>query len=196
MDKPKPKKKLKINLRKTPKPSGASPELLNMLKKLADWNPKSNEAVLEVANRLAQAAREQITPDLFKKPDTPVAAAMEKCKKLIGHTLTRFNGISDDHDYITDATVTQDNSIILHSVHMFKRNRVGELAASMRMIYVHPGTILADRTKVTGKKNHTDCPIPGYTLDTPDAAVTFRKLGGLIECLSKALPTVPKRGKK
>lgn len=197
MDTKQPKKKLKIKIRKRPKATGTSPELLDMLRKLATWNPKSDEAVLEAANRLAQAAREKITPDLFKKPDTSVADAFDICKPLIGHTITRFNGISDDHDYIFDIAITLDRTIMLRTLHMFRYNRIGELAVSIRELHFSPCMIMADRSKVISVKGRADNgPLPGYTLDTPDAAATLKEARRLIDGIGMVLPKPSKRHKK
>ncbi|MBR2305743.1 MAG: hypothetical protein IKA48_00780 [Fibrobacter sp.] len=197
MDTKQPKKKLKIKIRKSPKATGTSLELLDMLRKLASWNPRSDEAVLEAANRLAQAAREKITPDLFKKPDTSVADAFDRSKTFIGHTLTRFNGISDDHYYIFDIAITLDRTIMLRTVHMFRYNRIGELSVSIRELNFSPCMIMADRSKVISVKEHADKgPLPGYTLDTPDAAATLKEARTLIDGIGMVLPKPSKRRKK
>lgn len=197
MDTKQPKKKLKIRIKKSSKATGTSPELLDMLRKLASWNPRSDEAVLEAANRLAQAAREKITPDLFKKPETSVADAFDICKPLIGHTITRFNGISDDHDYIFDIAITLDRTIMLRTVHMFRYNRIGELSVSIRELNFAPCTIMADRSKVISVKERVDNePLPGYTLDTPDAAETLKEARRLIDGIGMVLPKPRNRLKR
>lgn len=188
MEDKKPKKKLKIKLRKTAKAPGADPELVDMVKKMSDWNPQSNAAVLEVANRLAQAAREKITPDMFKEDTRSLDKALALCSRIKGHTLSKFNGIGEDHDYVVDVAIS-GKMLELSTVHMFKRNRIGEWAVSARKIYVDAGMVMSDRSIVTRKQSgNTHCKIAGYSLDTAHAEEAYRELKGLIEFVSAAIP--------
>lgn len=183
-----PKKKLKIKLRKTVKAPGADRELVDMVKKMSEWTPPSNAAVLEVANRLAQAAREKITPDMFKEDARSLDKALALCSKIKGHTLSKFNGIGEDHDYVVDVAIS-GKMLELSTVHMFKRNRIGEWAVSARKIYVDAGMVMADRRIVTRKQSgNVRCNIAGYSLDTVHSAEAYRELGGLIEFVSAAIP--------
>ena len=187
-------KKLKIKIRRrkpAPETTGASGELLDMLQKLSGWTPQSDEAVLEAANRLAQAAREKITPDMFKERAVSLDRALATCRKLVGHTLSKFNGIGEDHDYVVEAE--KDGSMLaLSTVHMFKRNRIGEWAVSSRTVYVDPGSVMSDRSIVKGRPG-TPCRIAGYTLDSAHAAAAYAELKGIVEAVSKAIPGAPAR---
>ena len=188
MEDNKPKKKLKIKLRKTAKAPGADQELVDMVKKMSDWTPQSNAAVLEVANRLAQAAREKITPDMFKEDAGSLDKALALCSKIKGHTLSKFNGIGEDHDYVVDVAIS-GKMLELSTVHMFKRNRIGEWAVSARKIYVDAGMVMADRRIVTRKQSgNVRCNIAGYNLDTAHSAEAYRELEGLIKFVSAAIP--------
>ena len=157
MDTKQPKKKLKIKLRKTAKAPGADQELVDMVKKMSDWTPPSNAAVLEVANRLAQAAREKITPGMFNDDARSLDKALALCSKIKGHTLSKFNGIGEDHDYVVDVAIS-GKMLELSTVHMFKRNRIGEWAVSARSspatsAAILPGTAWTPRTR----RRHTMC---------------------------------------
>ena len=81
-----------------------------MLGKLAKWTPKTNEDVLEAANRLAQAAREIIEKPSLRSPRD----LLKFSDKIIGHVLSRKNGVSIDYDYVYQIEfMANDRGIIL-----------------------------------------------------------------------------------
>lgn len=151
-----------------PEKSRVSPELLDMLAKLSTWEPKSDAAVLEAANRLAQAAREKI--DYPKEePGDVLENAMWACAKLVGRVLVRDNGVSQEYDYVTG--VTRDdpgNAVEISTVHLFHRDRVGEMAVGCRTINVPAGKVIVEDPGVSGRvtRKKPGCPVPGYDVDT------------------------------
>ena len=184
-----PKKKLVVKLKKTRKPQGVSPELVGMLRKLADWNPKSDAAVLEAANRLAQAAREKLTPDLFKEKAADSRTALAICSKLKGHTLSRYNGIGEDHHYVVSASChDKERKVIeLSTIYLFRRNRIGEWSVGLRTLHVDAGEVTADRSVVTyGKRHDNTCPLPGYKMDSEDAAEAMDAVKDVVGVFNRA----------
>jgi len=151
-----------------PEKSRVSPELLDMLAKLSTWEPKSDAAVLEAASRLAQAAREKI--DYPKEePGDVLENAMWACTKLVGRVLVRDNGVSQEYDYVTG--VTRDdpgNAVEISTVHLFHRDRVGEMAVGCRTINVPAGKVIVEDPGVSGRvtRKKPGCPVPGYDVDT------------------------------
>lgn len=104
-----------------------------MLGKLAKWTPKTNEDVLEAANRLAQAAREIIEKPSLRSP----IDLLKVSDKILGRVLSRKNGVSIDYDYVYQIEfLANDRGIVLGTIHMFRRNRIAEWAMSLRKIEV------------------------------------------------------------
>ena len=104
-----------------------------MLGKLAKWTPKTNEDVLEAANRLAQAAREIIEKPSLRSP----VDLLKVSDKILGRVLSRKNGVSIDYDYVYQIEfLANDRGIALGTIHMFRRNRIAEWAMSLRKIEV------------------------------------------------------------
>lgn len=171
--------------------SRVSPELLDMLAKLSTWEPKSDSAVLEAATRLAQAAREKI--DYPKEEPVDVLdSAMWACSGLAGRVLTRDNGVSLEYDYVT--VVTRDdpgNAVELSTVHLFHRDRLGEMAVSVRTIKVPAARVIVEDPSVSGKvrRKKPVCPVPGYDVDTeafplkPVIVAELEKLCDGLTCL-------------
>lgn len=176
--------------------AGCSPELSAMLGTLSKWKPASDHSVLEAANRLAQAAREKIAPDLFKPDKARAREALAICEKLKGHTISKFNGIGEDHDYVTGAAQEGDCGVVLDTVHLFKRNRIGEWSVSVRRLHIPAGTVLSGRLAVNAVSPRGNrCPLHGYEMDTPGSASAFRELPGILDAASSAVQPRARRGK-
>lgn len=183
-----------------PKPTtrsspGVSRELADMVRRMADWNPQSDAAVLEAANRLAQAAREKLTPDAETACGMHVSEAMTLCSKLKGHTITRFNGIGEDHDLVLGVSAGKGSACIeLKTVHAFKRNRIAEWAVSVRTVYVPVADVLSGMPTVKSRRRSgKNCPVPGYSLDTPGAAESIEQLRETLGIVSNALSRTRKK---
>lgn len=179
METKKPKLKVKFKKKKlpeTPAPQASqkvSQDLLDMLKALSTWMPKSDKAVLEAATRLAQAAREKIDyPEEPSKVDP-----FDKVFELVCHTLTRYDGISDSHDYILSVEASDDRTeLAISSLHLFRRNRIGEPAISHRLLHFNARELLSDVQDAKSRihRRRPFCPFPGYTLDTQEAMLAYR----------------------
>ena len=102
---------------KKPEVSGA---LLDMLSKLATWTPKKNEDILEVANRLSQAAREEIDKDLERKG---LESGARMCRSLVGHVLGYHNGITTSYLLVLGCTVS-NGTVNLDLLSVEPRNRL------------------------------------------------------------------------
>lgn len=148
-----------------------SQELLDMLAKLSTWKPRSDLAVLEAATRLAQAAREKV--DYPKESgDDVLQKAMWSCLDLPGKLLARDNGVCTEYDYVMSVTEDRDNSaVVLETLHLFRRSRVGEQAMGIRTISVPAGSVMAVDPEAMARvrRRRAFCPLPGYDLMTPGA---------------------------
>ena len=161
--KDKPKANPKVKKPSPDKPREVSPLLTEMLQKLSGWTPHSNEGVLEAANRLAQAAREEIDRDTVKKA---AIDTVEYAKNLQFHTLTYWNGVSSEHSLVTRVEYSKGNSTVsFHMIRVFSYNRIGTPA----MLYsaptypvsdIHPpmSTQRKDEVNIQGKYYHIDMP--------------------------------------
>ena len=158
-----PKRSLKVGLKRTAQKSSVSPILMEMLGKLATWKPKSNEQVMEVASRLLKAAQDEYDND-----HTDMGLAKKACKMLVGHTLSKFNGISYDHDYVFDAMV-EDKKLILHTLHVFRRNRVAEYSVCTRSLKISVSELVPEPVGASVVNRKKWQLIPGRDLDSHDA---------------------------
>lgn len=114
----------------SPRPSGrrkpsASPVLTEMLGKLSAWTPDSDEQVLEVANRLGQAAREEIDRRTVRDSRK---FSLKMANDLVGRVLSTYNGIGTDYEYV--AAVERDpgaeDTVIFRLLYFTRFNRVGD----------------------------------------------------------------------
>lgn len=157
-----PKRKAKPA--KAEKPA-LSDKLVDMIGKLAAWHPKSNEDILEAANRLSQAAREEIDRDLEKKGSESGARL---CRSLVGHVLGYHNGISVDYTLVLGCTVSA-GTVTMDMLKVEPRNRLagGYVNVCRTKTAFFPSAALLDRK--TG--NPTICDRK-YTLDPPGGLET------------------------
>jgi len=142
-----------------------SPVLTDMLQKLSGWTPQSNEGVLEVANRLAQAAKEEIDKGIEKKAKVDT---VEYAKGLLFHTLTYWNGVSSEHSLITGVEYSKGNSTVsFRMVRVFNYNRIGTPA----MLYSSPTYSVTDIHPPMTKQRQDEVCIQGkyYHIDMPKA---------------------------
>ena len=142
-----------------------SPLLTGMLQKLSGWTPQSNEGVLEAANRLAQAAREEIDKDTVKEA---AIDTVEYAKNLQFHTLTYWNGVSSEHSLVTRVEYSKGNSTVsFHMIRVFSYNRIGTPA----MIYYAPTYSVTDIHPPMPNQRKDEVNIQGkyYHIDVPQA---------------------------
>lgn len=195
------KRKPPVKPKKTTKESpGVDPELTGMLAKLATWTPKSNQAVMEAASRLMQAAREKIDYQDADMRKSTAEDNMKLCMSLVGHTLTRHNGVSNEFDYVLSVKLAEDRQQIdVESVHLFRRNRIGEPAISHRFLHFQVDSILTDDPEVLArvKRNKPACILPGYAVDTREAAEAYRRYAPVLADYASGvrLPRNTKRGR-
>ena len=146
---PTEKKTSRLKLRKVapdrPRPlrkrkSTASPALTELLGKLAGWTPDSDEQVLEVANRLGQAAREEL--DRRKVRDSRKFSA-KMAGDLVGKVLSTYNGIGTDYELVTgvEKDPGAENTVIFHLLYFAKFNRIGDWGMYKLNRSVHLGDI-------------------------------------------------------
>jgi len=177
-----PKSPPKIPVKTT---SSADPELVSMLRKLADWEPSSDHAVLEAGNRLVQAAMEKLFPYGKVAGQAALYDAVAACMPLKGHFLTRDNGVGVDHDYVLDVGQREGN-VELSTVHIFRRNRIAEWAVSLRTIRVAPDEVAIDRSRVLrGIGRKPSRVIPGMSVDSREASEDFRSVVPIVDALSR-----------
>jgi len=156
--------KPRSNTAKVEKPA-LSGKLVDMIGKLTAWHPKSNEDILEAANRLSQAAREEIDKDLEKKGNDSGARL---CRSLVGHVLGYHNGISMDYTLVLGCTVSAGTTT-LDMLKVEPRNRLygGYVNVCRTKTAFFSSSALLDRK--TG--NPTICDRK-YTLDPPGGLET------------------------
>ena len=120
--------------------STASPALTELLVKLAGWTPDSDEQVLEVANRLGQAAREEL--DRGKVRDSRKFSA-KMANDLVGKVLSTYNGIGTDYELVTgvEKDPGAENTVIFHLLYFTKFNRIGDWGMYRLNRSVHLGDI-------------------------------------------------------
>lgn len=115
-----------------------SPLLTEMLQKLSGWTPQSNEVVLEVANRLSQAAKEEIDKATVKQARND---SVKYAEGLLFHTLSYWNGVSAEHSLVIGVDCHKDTkSVTFKMLRVFKYNRLGPLA----LVYTEPEYDIAD----------------------------------------------------
>ena len=111
--------------------STASPALTELLGKLAGWTPDSDEQVLEVANRLGQAAREEL--DRGKVRDSRKFSAKLANDLAMHNQVLRFPGVEKDPG--------AENTVIFHLLYFTKFNRIGDWGMYRLNRSVHLGDI-------------------------------------------------------
>ncbi len=165
-------------------PTRVDPELVSMLRKLSTWNPSSDNAVLEAANRLVQAAMEKVFPyGKDQKARPSLQDAVNACIPLKGHFLTKDNGVGVDHDYVLDVGQREGN-VELSTVHIFRRNRIAEWAVSLRTIRVSPEDVAVDRSRVLkGISRKPSRVIPGMSVDSREASEDFGSVVPIVDAL-------------
>lgn len=178
-----PKSSPKVPVKTT---ATADPELVSMLRKLSTWNPSSDNAVLEAANRLVQSAMEKVFPyGKDQKARPSLQDAVNACIPLKGHFLSKDNGVGVDHDYVLDVGQREGN-VELSTVHIFRRNRIAEWAVSLRTIRVAPDEVAIDRSRVLrGIGRKPSRVIPGMTVDSREASDDFCSVVPIVDALSR-----------
>lgn len=151
------------------KPREVSPLLTDMLQKLAGWTPHSNNGVLEVANRLAQAAMEEIDKDTVKKAKTDTETFVDG---LLYHTLTHWNGVSNEYSLVMGVEHDRGNCRVkISMLRVFNYNRIGGPA----LLYFEPeyaiGDIIPPRK---GQRNELCLQGRYYLIDGPQAMDTIK----------------------
>ena len=146
-----------------------SPVLTGMLQKLAGWTPHSNNGVLEVANRLAQAAMEEIDKDTVKKAKTDTETFVDG---LLYHTLTHWNGVSNEYSLVMGVEHDRGNCRVkISMLRVFNYNRIGGPA----VLYFEPeyaiGDIIPPRP---GQRNELCLQGRYYLIDGPQAMDTIK----------------------
>lgn len=169
-----------------------SGKLVEMIGKLAAWHPKSNEDILEAANRLSQAAREEIDKDLEKKG---AESGARLCRSLVGHVLGYHNGITTDYTLVLGCAVSA-GTVTLDMLKVEPRNRLngGYVNVCRTKTAFFSSAALLDRK--TG--NPTICDRK-YTLDPPGGLETVTEaLVNQESAIRKAWETIntPKTKKK
>lgn len=152
------------------KPREVSPLLTEMLQKLSGWTPSTNEGVLEVANRLAQAAKEEIDKDTVKKAKTDTETFVDR---LLYHTLTYWNGVSNEYSLVMGVEHDRGNCRVkISMLRVFNYNRIGIPA----VLYFEPefaiGDIIPPRK---GQRNEVCIQGRYYLIDGPQAMDTIIK---------------------
>ena len=172
--------------RLAPEKSSVSPVLLEMLERLKGWTPKSNDNVRAVARKLLLAVDSAETKDADGSCNRVLSEALATCQRLVGHTLTCKNGVSLDFDFVVCYNYYH-GEIVLDTVHMFKRNRIGEYAMSIRKLKLSPSSILCTSadSECPGRR---PCPIPGMSLDTKDAENAFNTEAPILLNALNSLP--------
>ena len=164
------------------KPREVSPLLTEMLQKLSGWTPSTNEGVLEVANRLAQAAKEEIDKDTVKKAKTDTETFVDG---LIYHTLTYWNGVSNEYSLVMGVEHDRGNCRVkISMLRVFNYNRIGIPA----VLYFEPeyaiGDIIPPRK---GQRNEVCIQGRYYLIDGPQAMdaimTTVEKYSGIFTWL-------------
>lgn len=160
-----------------------SPVLTDMLQKLAGWTPHSNTGVLEVANRLAQAAMVEIDKEAVKKAKTDTEKFVDG---LLYHTLTYWNGVSNEYSLVMGVAHDRGNCRVrISMLRVFNYNRMGVPA----VLYFEPeyaiGDIIPQRK---GQRNEVCIQGRYYLIDGPQAMDTIIKEStGYIEHLGWVL---------
>ena len=146
-----------------------SPVLAEMLQKLSGWTPHSNEGVLEVANRLAQAAKEEIGKTAAKRTRTDVHKFVDGLKF---HTLTYWNGVSNEYSLILNVEHDASNEQVKFDIlRVFNYHRIG----APSMVHLMPEYAIGDIVPPRpGQRNELCLQGRYYLIDGPQAMDTIK----------------------